>query len=256
MLGGVLADAVGFRNLFFVTAAVEMAVAIAVMRLVRERRGGERRQASSVIENARWALRGATRAAIFALFGTQLAILLVQPFFALFVESLGVGRERLSSTTGAIFGVTGLATLVMAPRWGAFGDLIGRRRALWIAMGGASIAFALQGVVDDVRVLFCLRLLQGGFVAGMLPALYATIASRTPESRRAGVVAFGASATLLGGLVGPILGGTLASVFGMRPVFWISTGVFMTNALLAFFLPADGPPRVPGLRRSWELPTG
>jgi MFS transporter, DHA1 family, multidrug resistance protein len=254
LVGGVLADLVGFRNLFFVTAAIELAVAIAVLVLVTERNRAAMSH-SSPLENARWAFRWPVRVAILGLFGTQLSILLVQPFFALFVESLGVRREHLSSATGAIVGATGLAMLVMAPRWGKLGDRIGRRRALLIAMTGGCIAFALQALARDARVLFVLRLLQGTFAAGMLPALYATIASHTPEERRGGVVGFGSSATLFGGLVGPILGGYLASVLGMRPVFLVSTVLFAANALNTLQLPSDREPAHPEPRRSWELPT-
>jgi MFS family permease len=82
------------------------------------------------------------------------------------------------------------------------------------------------------------------------------MALHTPELQRAGVMAFGSSATLLGGLAGPIVGGFLASQLGMRPVFLISTALFALNALNALRLPPDpgrAPTRPP--RRSWELPT-
>jgi MFS family permease len=69
-------------------------------------------------------------------------------------------------------------------------------------------------------------------------------------------VAFGSSATLFGGLVGPILGGYMASGLGMRPVFVISTGILIANYLNTLRLPADRRPAEPPLRhRSWELPT-
>jgi DHA1 family multidrug resistance protein-like MFS transporter len=255
LLGGVLADLLGFRNLFFVTAGIEFSAAMAVLWLVRERRDRRRTDSGSLLKNARHAMRGAIPIALLGLFLTQCSILLVQPFFALFVESLGVGAARLSSTTGLLFGATGLATLIAAPRWGRFSDRVGRRRALGVAFVGGSLAFLLQAFVRSVHVLFVLRVLQGTFAAGMLPALYATIASRTPEKRRAGIIAFGSSATLLGGMVGPMLGGYLASRIGMRPVFAIATGLFVLNALNSLRLPADHEPRKPVVRRSWELPT-
>ena len=64
--------------------------------------------------------------------------------------------------------------------------------------------------------------------------------------------------TIVGGagtLVGPILGGVLAGRLGMRPVFLVSTSVFLLNALNALRLPPDREPRLPRPRRSWELPT-
>jgi len=256
LFGGVLADLVGFRSLFFVTAAIELLAGFAVLRWVREDRATRPISRSSVFSNARYAMRGPVLVALVGLFLTQLAILLVQPFFALFVESLGVARDRLSSTTGFLFGATGLAALLAAPRWGAVGDRIGRRRVLWIAFIGGSLVFLLQAVTRNVPSLFALRFLQGVFAAGMLPVLYATIASHSPEERRAGIVAFGSSATLCGGLVGPILGGYLASGLGMRPVFVFSTAAFLLAGLNTLRLPPDRKPGEPPLRhRMWELPT-
>jgi MFS family permease len=255
LLGGVLADVVGFRNLFFVTAAIEAACGIAVLRLVREKRHAGHADHGSVRANARYALRGPIAVAILSLFLTQLSIVLVQPFFALFVESLGVERARLSSATGLLFGVTGLATLVAAPRWGRISDRIGRRRALLFAFACGSVVFALQAAVRNVEQLFVLRALQGVFAAAMLPALYATIAAHSPDARRAGIVAFGSSATLMGGLAGPICGGFLAAHIGMRAVFLVSTAIFALDILNALRLPPEREPGEPVPRRSWELPT-
>lgn len=254
LVGGLLADWVGFRNLFFVTAATETVAAVTVMLLVREVRPAAVERHGSLVANARHALRGPVRVALAGLFLTQLAILLVQPFFALFVESLGVGPEKLASTTGVLFGVTGVATLVAAPGWGRLTDRIGRRRALWFAFATSALAFLLQAAVRGVPVLFGLRVLQGLATAGMLPALYAAVASDTPEEQRAGVVSFGSSATLLGGLVGPILGGALAAALGMRAVF-VASGLFcLLCALNARLLPVEPPAGTPRPRRSWELP--
>jgi DHA1 family multidrug resistance protein-like MFS transporter len=255
LVGGVLADIVGFRALFFITAAIEILAALGVLLLVHERRRAGAQPSHSLLANLRLAARAPLPIAIFGLFLTQCSILLVQPFFALFVESLGVRPGRLSSWTGVLFGVTGLATLLAAPRWGRLGDRLGRRRALIVAFAGGTAVFLLQGVAQNVQHLFALRLLQGAFAAGMLPTLYAAMALHTPEAQRAGVMAFGSSATLLGGLAGPVVGGLLASQLGMRPVFLISTALFALNALNAMRLPPDpgrAPARAPG--RSWELP--
>jgi len=255
LLGGVLADLIGFRNLFFVTAAIELLAGAVVSVLLLERPSTARAKQGSVLENARLATRAPIPVALTGLFLTQLSIVLVQPFFALFVESLGVAPRRLSTATGVLFGITGLATLFAAPRWGRLADRIGRRRALTIAFVGGSITFLLQSFARNVPMLFVLRGLQGLFAAGMLPALYATIASHTPDDRRGGIVAFGSSATLLGGLVGPILGGFLASQIGMRPVFAVSTALFALNAFNVLRLPPDPHRSAPVPRRSWELPT-
>jgi len=249
-----LADAFGFRNLFFITAGIEAAAGICVLLFVTEHRASRQRATTSMWSNAKHVMHGPIPIALAGLFLTQMSIVLVQPFFALFVESLGVGPKRLSTATGILFGITGLMTLLAAPRWGRLSDRVGRRRALTMAFIGGSTVFLLQAIAPNVTILFVLRGLQGLFAAGMLPSLYAAIASHTPDERRGGVVAFGSSATLFGGLVGPIMGGYLASHLGMRPVFAISTAFFALNAINVLRLPTDRRREPPVPRRSWELP--
>ncbi|MFQ5599997.1 MAG: MFS transporter [Candidatus Krumholzibacteriia bacterium] len=255
LAGGVLADLIGYRGLFYVTAAVELLAAIAVVLFVKEApppRDARRR--ASLRGSLRFVLRAPIPVVLLGLFFTQMSLLIVQPFFALFVESLGAEPGRLSSTTGVLFGVTGLTMFLAAPSWGKLSDRVGRRRALLVAFLGGSVVFLLQGMATRVLDLVVLRLAQGIFAAGMLPALYAIVAHCTPERRRGSVMGLGSSATLLGGLTGPLMGGLLAAHLGMRAVFFVSTLLFAANALNALRLPADREPRVPRARRSWELP--
>jgi MFS family permease len=255
LVGGVLADLVGYRTLFYITSGVELAAAGVVLRFVREpRRTASDRTSSSVRDNLRAARRHPIPVVLVGLLCTQMSLLLVQPFFALFVEALGVASERLSTTTGLLFGVTGAAMALAAPLWGRVSDRFGRRRTVLVAFTGGSVTFLLQGLVEQVGWLFLLRSLQGILAAGMLPALYSIVAHVTPEGRRGGIMAFGSSATLFGGLLGPLLGGQLAALFGMRPVFFVAAGLFALNALNALRLPLDRRPREVRARRSWELP--
>ncbi len=256
LVGGVLADIIGYRALFVVTAAVEVTAALVVLRFVIEpSRAAARRRKTSFKLNARFARRNPIPITLIGLMGTQLALLLVQPFFALFVESLGVSAPRLSTTTGILFGTTGAAMTLAAPLWGRAGDRYGRRRTLVLAFAAAAVVFSLQAVAPNVVVLFLLRLLQGLLAAAMLPALYAVIANASPERRRAGMMAFGSSATLMGGLLGPLCGGYLASQLGMRPVFLIGAALLGLNALNSLRLPDERRARPPRARRSWELPS-
>jgi DHA1 family multidrug resistance protein-like MFS transporter len=254
LIGGFLADVLDYRALFYVTGAIELVAALMVIGLVREgRRPRQGHRRNSLALNARFALRPPLPTVLVALCLTQLGLLVVQPFFALYVEALGVSTERLSSTTGLLFGITGLAMLVAGPQWGRLSDRIGKRRALTIAFVSGSVLFFLQGSVTSVRWLFVLRLLQGVAAAGMLPSLYAVIAAATPGRVRGGVMGFGSSATLLGGMFGPLLGGVLAAAIGMRATFGVAGLLFLVNLLCALRLPRDAMPRPPRARRSWEL---
>jgi MFS family permease len=68
---------------------------------------------------------------------------------------------------------------------GKIGDLFGRKWTFIAGLIGFSAASFLGGLAPSFEVLVIARALQGAFAAGMLPALYATVASHTPEERRA-----------------------------------------------------------------------
>jgi MFS family permease len=66
---------------------------------------------------------------------------------------------------------------------------------------------------------------------------------------------FASSVTMMGGVLGPTLGGALAAAVGMRTVFVIAGVLLVFNGIYAQRLPDDHQPRVPRARRSWELPS-
>jgi DHA1 family multidrug resistance protein-like MFS transporter len=256
LVGGVLADQLGYRNLFLVTSAIQLLAALTVVFLVRESSTDRRRQEqASVRDNIRSSMLFPIPVVLACLLLTQMALLMVQPFFALFVEELGVPAERLSSTTGLLFGITGLTTFAAAPFWGRLSDRAGRRRTLTVAFFGGAALFLLQSMSHTVGEVLLWRLLQGVCAAGMLPALYAVIAHFSPEERRGGIMGIASSVTMLGGVLGPTMGGWLASAVDMRPVFVLAGVLLFVNVLLGRRLPQDHLPREPRARRSWELPT-
>jgi DHA1 family multidrug resistance protein-like MFS transporter len=129
---------------------------------------------------------------------------------------------------GAVFGITGLSSLLAAPYWGKRGDRIGYKKTLAITILATGISYAPQGLVTDVFQLLILRFIQGLFVGGILPALYTLTSLNTPEERRGGIMGITRSGLLIGNVAGPISGGFLGASLGMRPVF-----VFTAALLIA-----------------------
>jgi DHA1 family multidrug resistance protein-like MFS transporter len=237
LLGGILADRIGARQVFFVTAGLTLAAAIIVMALVRE---AERPRSTEgfgrIFENYRLVFgTSQLRLSYFVLFGCQFALMALAPIMALFVESLGAHGKLLATTTGAIFAVTGLATVLTAPRWGHRSDRAGYRRTLKMALLGSGIFALPQGLVTAPWQLFLARIPYGIFIGGVVPSVHAMISLRAPDDRRAGILGITSTALMLGNLMGPLLGGVIAGAFGLRSIFFVSTAVFL--AIVVFLLP-------------------
>ena len=231
LLGGVLADLIGYRAIFYIVGALcASGGVIAAITLTEARHGPEAPVSQiSVRATLRVAWRHAgLRRALLAVIASQLLITTLQPVFVLFVEQLGVEARLLSTTTGVLYAATGITALIAAPWWGRRGDRLGFHGALALALLGSSVTLLLQGFVTGVAQLFALRLVYGGFVAGVLPTLFGFITDGSPAERRGAVMGLSSSATMLGNLLGPLSGGFVAAHIGLRAVFFTSAALLLT----------------------------
>jgi len=230
LIGGTLADLMGYRQIFFVTAALNLFAGILVVFLVRRDLGSTSGAGiGRVLDNYR-AVFGSPqfRQLFFILFGCQFALMSIQPVMALYVESLGAHGRLLATTTGVIFAITGVASAIAAPRWGRSSDRSGYRRTLGRAVLGSGVFALPQGLVTAPWQLFVSRIFYGAFIGGIVPSVQAMIGLRAPADRRAGIMGVTSTALMFGNLMGPLVGGAVAGRFGHRMVFFMATAVFLT----------------------------
>ena len=236
LLGGFLADRIGARNVFFVTAALTLVAALVALWLVRE---AERPRAAGglgrILENYRLVFgTPQLRLCFLVLFGCQFALMALLPVMALFVEELGAHGALLATTTGGVIAVTGLANVVAAPRWGRRSDRCGYTPTLKRALLGSALFALPQGLVGATWQLFLLRIPYGIFVGGVVPSVHAMVGLRAPADRRAGIMGVTSTALMVGNLLGPLSGGAMAAAFGLRSVFFLATGALVVVLALLF----------------------
>lgn len=151
---------------------------------------------------------------------------LVIPFLPLYIDKLGVHQlQSIERWAGWVFSAQYVTSVIFQPIWGRVADKHGRKINLLRAGMGMGIVTALMGAVSSVKQLFLLRLLNGvfsGFIS-MSVSLQASITPNEDAGRALGMLQTGAVA---GNLIGPLIGGVLAEVFGFRTVF------FLTGSLL------------------------
>jgi DHA1 family multidrug resistance protein-like MFS transporter len=232
-IGGFLADHMGYRNIFFVTAGFGFAAALLVIWLVQEsERTPEEMKSPGLFSNFRFVFTSATLVTIFiASSVVQLAVMAIQPVLSLFVETLWPGTEHLATVAGSVFAITGLASLISGPYWGKKGHRMGYKRVLGFTLLGTGITCAPQALVNRVYQLLLLRFIHGLFGGGILPALYTLTTLNAPEERRGGIMGITRSGLLIGNVIGPISGGFLAASIGMRPLF-LFTAVLLIGVTL------------------------
>ncbi|HBP27884.1 MFS transporter [Advenella sp. FME57] len=168
---------------------------------------------------------------LFGSFTTILAMTLILPILPVYIQNLGVtDPEAVVSWSGWIFSITFLAAGLMAPVWGRFADRYGRKIILIRASLGMAIGIALIGCAQTVWQLFWLRLLVG-LLGGYASGATILVATQTPRAHTGWAVGMLASGTLAGNLLGPLIGGIVPALLGIRLTFFVAGGII----LLAFF---------------------
>ncbi len=236
LVGGSLADAFGYRPIFFIVAGLCTVAGILVVKFIQDppREAHVEETRHSFLSNFRYAFESRPiRVALGVIFLSQVAILLIQPVFALYVEYLEPNKAYLATLAGAIFSMTGVFMVISSPWWGRRNDTKSYKKNLAVAISGTAVACAAQGFVTQAYQLLFLRAVQGFCMGGILPSLYSYISKHSLLSRRGGIMGIASSFYVLANVVGPTAGGYVAAHVGLRENFFV-TGVLLAVSL--FFL--------------------
>ncbi|MEJ8857414.1 MFS transporter [Variovorax robiniae] len=168
---------------------------------------------------------------MFGSFTTIVAMTLLLPFLPLYVEQLGVtDPAAIVQWSGVAFGATFFSAALCAPLWGKLADLYGRKLMLIRASLGMAVAMALIGVADNVWHLVGLRLLAG-LLGGYASGSMVLVATQTPKDRTGWALGTMSSAIMAGNLVGPLIGGALPPLIGIRNTFFAAGAVIFVAFL-------------------------
>jgi DHA1 family multidrug resistance protein-like MFS transporter len=240
-IGGLMADAFGYRNVFFITSAMCAVSGILVFFFVKEI-NKERSKETNIWDNYTFVFKHQRlKYALLLLVISAAAISMIQPLFALFIENKVGQTAYLATITGSIFGVVGLFQVISSSFWGNLNDRREIRKNLAWALAGAGVGYALHVVTTGVWELVPIRALLGLCIGGVMPSLFSFINKCIPENKKGGVMGIASSFTMLGNLVGPISSGFIASVTSINFMFILSGIILAASAILAYYKLIESP---------------
>jgi len=169
-------------------------------------------------------------------FSTIVAMTLLLPFLPLYVEQLGVhDPAQIVEWSGVAYGATFFTAALCAPLWGRLADRYGRKLMLIRASLGMAVAMSLIGTATSVWQLVALRLLAG-LLGGYASGSNVLVATQTPKHRTGWALGVLASGIMAGNLAGPLIGGALPPLIGIRATFWLAGALIFAIFLATTFL--------------------
>lgn len=209
-------------------------------------------QASAIPEPAYW--KRNLFVCVLGSFTTIVAMTLLLPFLPLYVAQLGVQEPAaIARWSGAAYGATFFSAALTAPLWGRLADRYGRKLMLIRASLGMAIAMSLIGMATAPWQLVALRLLAG-LLGGYASGSTILVAAQTPKAQTGWALGVLSSGIMAGNVVGPLLGGLLPPLIGIRHTFWL-TGATIFLAFLATTFLLKEAPRAPGTKKTVAAPT-
>jgi len=216
-LGGMIADAVGYRLTFIAGGLLLLLGGLLVLMKAKEQ--FVRPSSSSLKRSGRmrtlFALPGfLSLMAVFFLFHFSIQIAI--PILPLFIEEVGNLKTEVASITGLMFAVTGATASISAVAIGYLSDRIGHKRVLIVNLFITGLMWAAHALARSIPQLLIIRIIFGFAAGGNLPTMNALVGKLTTKETYGKAYGLMASMTSLGMTLGPLAGGIMASHLGFR----------------------------------------
>ncbi len=235
LVGGALTSIFSYRITFMITGGLLLLCSILVLFFVHEDdfkpvTAKKLDKASGVIKSLR---------SPHLIFGLLLTTLIIQaannsinPIVSLYVRQLLNGHDNVVFISGVIAALPGIATFLVASRFGALGDKIGSHKIIVAGFIAASIFFFLTAFVRNTVELGILRFLVGFSDACLFPQVQTMLTKNSPAAVTGRIFSWNQSAMYIGNIVGPLLGSFVSGMFNYSMVFIVTTVIVLINLLL------------------------
>jgi DHA1 family multidrug resistance protein-like MFS transporter len=228
--GGLLADAIGFRGTFLVTAGL-CAFALVVVLAFYEERGRAERKAAAASPGfgAVVAVPGVV-ALLVVLFLVNFIGRSFTPILPLHLGSLGLPASRLASATGVLISAYSLAAAASAWYLGRLSRTRSPLGLLLLTLVGGALAVAPMALVPSYEMILGLAVLLGLVGGGSLTLCYTIGGLMVPEAVRTTAFGFFSGAALFGGALSPTVAGLVAHV-SLKGIYWVDAALYVALAL-------------------------
>jgi DHA1 family multidrug resistance protein-like MFS transporter len=233
LLGGLIADSLGYRAAFWTTSGLLFAAGILTSAIVREQftppeedEGSEQRKPRPW-DGVLLVLR--TRA-LLSLFGIRLlmnvAFGVIGPILPLFLQTIAAPGVKIASLSGTITGLASAAGAGSAIAMGRVSDRVGPRRVLLACGALAGVLFGAQAWVRTPVQFALLRIAASVATGGIVAAASSLLAALAPKNRFGAVYGVETSISAAARAIAPMLGAALTASWGLTSAFFGAAALY------------------------------
>lgn len=233
LVGGICSELFGYRIAFLISGWILVAASLVVVfgtkeKFVKPLRSKINRPADHGTLTTQ-GLNGSNALVLIMVLVAAMSFVVVfdNPFLPLLVQEIHGTIKGAALLTGGLNSVGALAGLLAGVIIGYLADRIHPVRIAKVSAIGAGLMMIPQALAHGFVLLYCARFGMIFCTGAMSPILLAWLSKTTPESKRGVIFGWASSAKAIGWMLAPLVSGTIASLLGIRAVYWVSAVLFM-----------------------------
>jgi MFS transporter, DHA1 family, multidrug resistance protein len=232
LLGGFLADRIGYEATFFVTAGMLLAGGLIVLFLVKENFQRPAKGSSASLSGL-WRLARSREMLplLVAICALNIGPPMISPMIPLFISQLDpkVAAATVSGLAFSLMGLVSGTSSIVATR---LGRRVPLKRMMVFACLGTGLLYLPPMLSSTVAQLVLFVALMGMLNGGLMMSANSLVSLSVAQTEQGIAYGLSTSAQALGGGIGPLIGGSLASFWGFKPVFAVVAGIFIVVGIL------------------------
>jgi DHA1 family multidrug resistance protein-like MFS transporter len=227
LLGGLMADSFGYRMTYFLTAALLAVGTLIVVFFVQEKfERPQQEKVSSLGDMWRLAISREIYPLLITICVIFAAPQMVAPVIPLYIREID-SQVLAATVSGVALGLIGLLAAVSSLVAGKLSELLSLAKMLVLSCFISGL-FYLPPIWAGTVIQFIIFVgLTGLFRGGLQTSSIALIGLKATEGQHGVIFGLAQSANSLGTGLGSLIGGSLASLFGLKSVFGVTAGLYV-----------------------------
>ena len=232
LLGGFLAETFGYTTTFFVTGGLMCLGGIIVMAFVTEKFTPPPKEEIATFSKM---FHLAKSKELLPILGITLALNagpnIISPMLSLYIGELSpIGKaETIAGTAFFLMGVVGTASALVA---GWLGQKINLKTIIVFSCIGTGILYLPPMLATNATQILIFVTMIGLLRGGMMTTSSTLVGLVTSPSQQGIAYGVNQSAGSLGAAIGPLIGGSLAPVIGLKNIFAVTAGVHILTGII------------------------